>query len=214
MPTSDAAPSTRNSTDGSNEAPHEGENVLVLASANDQAADVYCAERLSSSHAAHSPNVLIVLLDDSADSRFEVLVQHGTGRPSNVAVVCCDRTRCVSAANDASHGPGVTPGPWIATVGSPGDLTGLGVRIRQVLSSWEGRPEPVELCFHSLELLVEYVGDRAMFRFCHAVTRHIRSTGATSHFHLDPDAVGERTVNTLTPLFDRVEDLGSRRPEK
>lgn len=207
MPTFDAAPSSRTSDGGSTDAPSGGENVLVLASADTDAADAYCAERLSSSHESGSTNALIVSLDESPDRRFEALVQHGTDRPSRVAVVCCDRTRSAAAASSgASHSPDLTPGPWIATVESPGDLTGLGVRIRQVLSAWGDGSARVELCFHSLERLVEHVDDRAAFRFCHAITRHINSTGASSHFHLDPDAVGERTVNTLTPLFDRVVD--------
>ena len=167
----------------------------------------YCSWRLSSSHDSVPRNVLLVSLDGSPDRRFDAVVRGGPVDPSNVALVCCDGTRSVATAGSGpGHGPALTPGPWTATVESPGDLTGLGIRIRQVLSSWADEPEPVELCFHDLETLLEHVDDRAAFRFCHAVTRHIRSTDARSHFHLDPDAVDERTLNTLRPLFDRVED--------
>jgi hypothetical protein len=209
MPTADATPPTRTTSDGDDDAEFGGENVLVLAASGDHGGDAYCAERLSSSRDALSPNALLISLEGSPDERFDAVVRHGAGRPSNVAIVCCDETRSAAAASPtpgSGHGPGLTPGPWTATVGSPGDLTGLGVRIRQVLSSWADDPEPVEVCFHNLETLLEHVDARAAFRFCHAVTRHIRSTDARSHFHLDPDAVDERTQNTLRPLFDRVED--------
>jgi hypothetical protein len=207
MPTADATSPTRVTADGG-DAEFANENVLVLASTGD-GDDDYCSERLSSSGETDSPNALLVSLEESPDERFDAVVQYGAGQPRNVAIVCCDGTRgaaAASAPSGAGHGPGLTPGPWIATVESPGDLTGLGVRIRQVLSSWADDPGPAELCFHNLETLLEHVDARAAFRFCHAVTRHVRSTDARSHFHLDADAVDERTLNTLRPLFDRVED--------
>lgn len=207
MPTADASPPTRTAADGVDEE-FAGENVLALAPA-DGGSD-YCSKRLSPPGGTASPNLLLVSLEESPDERFDAVVRNGGGRPSNVGIVCCDRTRggaAASATSGTGHGPGLSPGPWTATVESPGDLTGLGVRIRQVLSTWTDDPEPVELCFHNLETLLEHVDARAAFRFCHAVTRHVRSTDARSHFHLDPDAVSERTLNTLRPLFDRVEDL-------
>ncbi|MEF8842359.1 MAG: hypothetical protein V5A62_12165 [Haloarculaceae archaeon] len=207
MPTADTTCPTRVAADGG-DAESTNENVLVLGSTGDRDDD-YCSERLSSPGDAVSPSALLVSLDESPDERFDAVVRSGVDQPRNVAIVCCDGTRgaaAASAPSGAGHGPGLTPGPWIATVESPGDLTGLGVRIRQALSSWADDPGPTELCFHDLETLVEHVDARAAFRFCHAVIRHIRSTDARSHFHLAPDAVDERTLHTLRPLFDRVED--------
>jgi hypothetical protein len=206
MPTIDTTPPTRTGTGGDEDTGFAGENVLVLASADDSRVAEYCAERLDR-RGAPSPNALLVSLDESPDRRFDAVVGHGSGRPAGVAVVGCDGTRGAAAASAGTgHGPGLAPGPWVATVGSPSDLTGLGVRIRQALSNWEHDAAPVEVCFHDLDTLLGHVDDRAAFRFCHAVTRHVRSVGATSHFHLDPDAVSERTLNTLRPLFDRVVD--------
>ena len=213
MLTTDANPSARTAIDGGNEdTEFPGENVLVLASADGGAGDAYCSERLAPSDDAVSPNALLISLDESPDQRFDAVLGSGAGRPAGVAIVCCDETRGAAVASPAppasgaGHGPGLMPGPWTATVGSPADLTGIGVRIQQVLSTWANDPAPVEVCFHDLETLLGHVDDRAAFRFCHVVTRHVRSAGATSHFHLDPDAVSERTLNTLRPLFDRVED--------
>jgi hypothetical protein len=206
MPTADAAPPTGTASEGDDEVTWGGENVLVLSS-TDGGGDDYCSERLSSSHGSAPSNALLISLEESPDRRFDAVVRGGTASPSNVAIVCCDQSRGAAAATQGSgHGPGLTPGPWIATVGSPDDLTGLGIRIRQVLSAWANDPGSVELCFHNLQTLLGHVDARDAFRFCHAVTRHIRSTDARSHFHLDPVAVSERTLNTLRPVFDRVED--------
>ena len=208
MPTADVPRANRGETDGGIRTDDGGENVLVLADSMDGDTDRYCAERLSPGDGVLSPNALLVTLDDCPDERFDAVVRHSRGTPANVGIVCCDETRSAAVASGSGviHGPGATPGPWTATVSSPGDLTGLGVRIRQALSAWGDTPEAVELCFHSLTTLLQYVDERAAFRFIHAVTRHVASVGASSHFHLDPGVVSERTVRTLSSLFDRVED--------
>lgn len=199
------ASSGHDATEGGRDANTNGENVLVLADAMTGDADAYCTDRVSAPHGPIAPNALLVSLDDTPDSRFDAIVRPGAGTPSNVGIICCDRTRSAAAAGP-QHGPGVAPGPWITTVSSPGDLTGLGVRIDQALTAWSDGPGPIELCFHSLTTLLQYVDERAVFRFCHALTSHLDTVGASSHFHLDPSAVDERTVTTLSALFDRVVD--------
>lgn len=199
------ASSEEGATDGDPDAANGSGNVLVLAATMDGEADGYCADRLSSLPGTRSPNALLVALDDSPDRRFDAVTRRGASQPANTGIVCCDETRSAAAAQP-THGPGVGLGPGIATVSSPGDLTGLSVRIKEILSAWEADPEPVELCFHSLTMLCQYVDERTAFCFCHAVTRYLSTVDASSHFHLDPSVVDEQTVAALSALFDRVED--------
>ena len=210
MGTTNTTSSTQGPAEGGDDRSERGENVLVLDSPTGEAGEAYCAERLTASPGEGSPNALLVTLDALPDRRFDAVVRRGGARPADVGIVCCDETRGAAAASGATDGPGPGPGPgagpWIATVSSPGDLTGLGVRIEQALSTWAETPAPVELCFHSLTTLLQYVDERAAFRFCHALTRRVDTTGASAHFHLDPAAVDDRTVKTLASLFDRVED--------
>jgi hypothetical protein len=208
MTSADTAASGRGATDGEYDTNDGTENVLVLAGSMDGTSE-YCAERLDSPPGTALPSALLVSLDDSPDRRLDAVIRSGAAHPSNVGVVCCDETRgaAVAGSTGGSGGAlGVTASPWVTTVGSPGDLTGLGVRIEEALSAWADEPGSVELCFHSLTTLCQYVDERAVFRFCHTVTRHLAAVGASSHFHLDPGAVDERTVATLSALFDRVED--------
>lgn len=207
MPGGDTASSGQGATDGGRDVAESSDHVLVLANSMDGAGDVYCAERISSPAGTGSA-ALLVALEDPSDRRFDAVVRRGPGQPTDVGIICCDHTRSAAATQPTQpiQGPADSSGPWITTVASPGDLTGLGVRIEAALSEWEIRPDPIELCFHSLTTLCRYVDERAAFRFCHAVTRHLRSVGARSHFHLDPTAVDEQTVAMLSPLFDRVED--------
>lgn len=190
--------------DGEHVRGDSGESVLVLANAMDGDED-YCGERVSSPHGTVSPNALLVSLDDRPERRFEVVVRRGVGQPANVAIVSCDETRSATVTQ-SSLDPGSGSGLWIATVSSPGDLTGLGVRIEQALSAWADHAEPIELCIHSLTTLLQYSDEQAVFRFCHALSCHLDAIGANSHFHLDPAVVDERTVITFSGLFDSVED--------
>lgn len=208
MGTTDMALPTRATTNDEPDGEHGVENVLVLAASMDGTTEEYCAERLSSPPGTASTNALLVTLDGVPDRRIDAVLRRGTGHSGEVGVVCCDRSRSAAASSGAQdgHGPGFGFGPWVATVSSPGDLTGLGVRIGQALSAWADDDEPVELCFHSLTTLLQYADERAAFRFCHALTRHLAASGASSHFHLDPAVVDERTLATLSSLFDRVED--------
>lgn len=208
MGTTDMALPTRATTNGGPDGEHDAENVLVLAASMDATTDEYCAGRLTSPPGTASPNALLVTLDGAPDRRLDAVARGGAGQTGEVGVVCCDGSRSAAASPGAQddHGPGFGFGPWIATVPSPGDLTGLGVRVGQALSAWADDDEPVELCFHSLTTLLQYVDERTAFRFCHALTRHLDASGASSHFHLDPAVVDERTLATLSSLFDRVED--------
>lgn len=84
-------------------------------------------------------------------------------------------------------------------VSTPSDLTGLGIAIGQFLSEWDG---PVFVCFDSLTSMLQYVDIKTAYEFLHAVTGQIHAAGATSHFHIDPDAHDERHVASITSLFD------------
>lgn len=203
MSGADIASPGRNVVDGGHDAGDTGENVLVLGSGTD-GDERHCAERRSSSGTA-TPNLLLVSLDGAPGGRLDAVVRDGVEGARNVGIVRCGGTRR-SAAGRSTDGPGTDAGPWVATVPSAGDLTGIGIRIEQALSSWADAPGPVELRFHSLTALCRLVDERSAFRFCHAVTRHLDAAGASSRFHLDPRTVDDRTVATLSALFDRVED--------
>jgi hypothetical protein len=202
----DADPSDQDASNRNNALHNNGENVLVLADSINRDADEYCATQLSTSTET-TPHLLVVSLDNPPDNRFNSVVGPEFIPPSNVGIICCDETRGTGACQTA-HGPEIGLGPWITTVSSPGDLTGLGIRIQRALSVWGEDTEVLQFCFHSLTVLIQYVGDRAAFRFCHLVTRHLHTVGANSYFHLDPKVVDKKTISIFSSLFDRVEQYG------
>ena len=86
-------------------------------------------------------------------------------------------------------------------VEEPADLTGLGITISERLTDWS--PDSL-LIFESLTVLLEYVDLKRVFRFLHVLVNRVKATGAVAHYHLDPGEHDDRTVATLTSLFDTV----------
>jgi hypothetical protein len=96
-----------------------------------------------------------------------------------------------------------------ASISSPGDLTGLGIKLSQCLSSWSGDAKPTAVHFDSLTTLLQFADLKRVFQFVHVVTGRIESAGAVGYFHLDPAAHDEQTVATLRSIFDDVYEYGS-----
>jgi hypothetical protein len=170
-----------------------GENVLVLASSMDPAADEACGRLVGD-----ADGLLVVSLTQAPDDRLDTIAMH-TGRPGRVAAVSCDATRGAAAATAADP----TTDPRAATVSDPGDLTGLGIHVERLLSGFDHETD-VTVCVHSLTTLLQYADPKAVFRLCHAMTRAVADQGASAHFHLDPTTVDDRTLRTMRSLFDRT----------
>ena len=182
------SPESGSSSDGP-----RGENVLVLASSMESDADERCVHL-----ADEADGLLVVSLSEAPDRRIDTISARG-GRPDRVAAISCDTTRGAAAARFPSDGGT----PDIATVSDPGDLTGIGIHIDQLLTAWDGL-DHVAVCVDSLTTLLQYSDPRAVFRFCHSVTRKASDVGATTHFHLDPGTVDDQTRRTFQSLFDRT----------
>lgn len=91
-------------------------------------------------------------------------------------------------------------------VSSPENLTRLGVRTTNRLDAItdEVGDRQVVACFDSVTSLLQYVDRDQAFRFLHVVTDHLTEAGAIAHFHMDPGAHDDETLETLKSLFDDV----------
>jgi len=87
---------------------------------------------------------------------------------------------------------------------SPENLTKLGVRVTESLDELvdnvKGRQTVV--CFDSVTALLQYVELDQAFRFFHVVTDRLADADAMAHFHMDPGAHDDETIETLKSLFD------------
>lgn len=75
------------------------------------------------------------------------------------------------------------------------------------LSEWHGDGNRVVVCFHSVIALLQYAVVRRAFKFLDELTSRLARANAVAHFHLNPGALDEQTINRLLPLFDAVVDL-------
>ncbi|KAB1198932.1 hypothetical protein GJR99_08295 [Haloferax sp. MBLA0078] len=95
-------------------------------------------------------------------------------------------------------------------VTSPADLTGLGMKATKHLSRWESEGEPHDepttpiVVFDSLTILFQYAGLRPIFKFVHTLTTRVANVDGYGVFFLDPLTQDDKTVHTLSSVFDAI----------
>lgn len=188
--------------------PESPSNVLLLSESLDGHVDDACGELVSETD-PESTDLLVVSLLGSIDARIGAYraAASSSRLPAKVAFVTSgDGTRSAAAARTGTSSLLADDETQFATtsVSDPGDLTGIGMKVSRCLDSWTDDGNQTVVCFHSLTVLVQYVGLQKAFQFLHVLTSRIEAAGAIAHFHLDPSACDDRTVATLRSLFDVV----------
>jgi hypothetical protein len=165
----------------------------------------YCLAAENAAPATES-NVLSVTLNESAEAVAERWVRCVGQVPDQLAVITVGDTNRSIATTDGGSGAGGPSGYDMSTavVSSPGDLTGLGIKLSQCLSAWDDHDNETVVRFDSLTTLLQFADLKRSFRFIHVLTGRISSAGAVGYFHLDPGAHDEQTLATLRGLFDIV----------
>jgi hypothetical protein len=161
-------------------------NVLVLSKRLDSDARVAYLEDLVTPELV---NLLVVSFTD--DPARWLTDWERVGDPPGTSVLIEEAER------EADDRPGVE-----RLAEEPQDLTGLGIAISERLTDWQGSESL--LMFESLTVLLQHVELKRLFRFLHVLVNRVKATGSTAHYHLDPGAHDDRTIATLTSLFDAV----------
>jgi hypothetical protein len=91
-----------------------------------------------------------------------------------------------------------------ASVANPSDLRGLGQTISRFCQAWHDQGHEVGVCFDGLQDLLDANDAEPVFQFLQVLTKHLGSVGATTHVHVQPDHVPERTRLTFEQLFDEI----------
>ncbi|ELZ98990.1 hypothetical protein C440_01500 [Haloferax mucosum ATCC BAA-1512] len=89
---------------------------------------------------------------------------------------------------------------------SPVDMTGIGIKLSEVLQEFyqERGLEQNRIVLHSLSTLLMYADLQTVFRFLHVFTGRIQSVGGLGLFVIDAEAHDDRTMNTIKQLFDGI----------
>ena len=94
-----------------------------------------------------------------------------------------------------------------ASVGSPGDLTGVSMPVSEFLRAAD---EPM-LAVDSVSTLLYYAEEATVFRFLSVLTAHIGRSDGLGLFVMTPAAHDEQTVHTFEQAFDGRIDLEADR---
>lgn len=179
-------------------------NTLLLAPSFVGDEEGTCIDLLRPGSAA-AQNVLLVSYTKSPDAQLRRWRTHADQQPANLGIVSVeDSTRSVAAANG---GDALGPAGPIETVSNPNDLTGLGIRITEFLTGWDDDHRTV-VCVDSLTAMLQYVDLETAYEFLHIVTGRFAALDAQAHFHMDPGAHDEQTVESVVSLMDAVVEVG------
>lgn len=107
--------------------------------------------------------------------------------------------------------PGATDTEQVKYVGSPADLTGMGIKFTKILDSVQraGVAEgtgsgQVRVCVNSLSSFLIYTKLEAIYRFFHIFSARIRRMNGIGIYLLNPESVDEKTVSTLKQLMTGI----------
>jgi hypothetical protein len=180
-----------------------GDSVLLLAPSLDAATEQTCLDLLTLDD-PREESVLWVTYTRSPDSCVQDWLNTAGERPRNMRFVSVGETMRSASAQARGDGSRRTGSETIETLSSPGDLTGLGIKLSEILKEWNDTDGRTVACFDSLTALLQYADLQTVYKFLHVLTGRFETADVTAHFHLDPEACDSQTTSTLTSLFDTV----------
>lgn len=186
--------------------------VLLLSPSFTEGQGDLCADLLVPREST-GQNALWVSYTKSPDEQVRRFRSHSAGAPRDVGVISVDdAARSATAAGGNAVGAGGAgtaggAGATTETVTSPGDLTGLGIRITEYLQRWRDADGRTVVCFDSLTAMLQYVELETAYQFLHVLTGRFATVDAFAHFHMDPAAHDDQTVETIVSLFDAVVEI-------
>ena len=189
-----------------------GSSVLLLAAAD--AALEHAHTHLKPAADTTATEVLAVTYSNTPDEWVANWRASVGALPEELAIVAVgEATRSVATASGEagvrSQGPSASP--KLRTVGSPGDLTGVGMAVSEWLADREGDPaieNGAVVSLGSLTVLLDHVTLDRAFQFLHVLSGRVSHAGALGYYYLDPAEHDRRTVATLETLFDAVVEHG------
>lgn len=116
--------------------------------------------------------------------------------------------RGVLAVGDGPHWETSMDDVDVEVVATPEDITALGIKLSRFLSGDDG----LVVCFDSITAMCQYVDPETAYGFLHTIAVQLHASDATAHFHIDPAAHEESTVDLFASLCDAVVDASGDEP--
>lgn len=177
---------------------------ILLLDGEDGISDEVCSSLLSL-NSGHNRALLSITFDDTPDERLGTWRAHNGDLPAEIGVIAMGETTR-SAVDTASQGPD-SQSITVDAISGASDLTGLAIAIGNYLDEWASSPVSPVVCFDSITSLLFHTDESRVFRFVHTTTARLQAVGAVAHYHLNPKAFDDSTVNTFSGLFDAVVEI-------
>jgi hypothetical protein len=185
-----------------------GDNVLLLCPRFEPAETAACTDLLTV-EGTSDEQILYVSFTRSPDDYREAWHRHADAAPERVTIIDArGDTRSARGSTDSVADP-ATDGGFVSAllrVDSPGDLTTIGVRATACLNAWEAADEDARplVCFDSISTLLQYADTDRALEFLDTLAGRFADEDAIAHYHADPVAHDENTIETMANIFDTV----------
>jgi len=179
--------------------PAPGTNVIVMAPSLSEEKRTACLDLQGVDSAAHH-NVLHITYSGAPAELVEQWRDHHGELPARMGIVV------VGDQPGQQPGGDSIPDNVFVTSANPNDITGLGMRLNNYLNDHDEDSQLV-VCFDSMTEMLQFAELQPVFKFLHMFAGQLRDADAVAHFHLDPGAHDDKTINRLKPLFDDAIDL-------
>jgi hypothetical protein len=178
-------------------------DILLLGAELQAPVDPVCIDLVAE---AQPDAILWITVTRSVEDKLRGWQQHTEAElPNQIGMVDVGgQTRLGRSSESVLDGHSVQ----IETVSDPRDLTGLGIAVNTVLGKWADTDTQPVVCFDSITPLLQYSDLQRFFRFLHAFSRHIAEHSGVVHYHLDPTAHDQETINTVLQIIDIAVEVG------
>lgn len=142
--------------------------------------------------ATDDEGMIFISVDEDGASIVEGYeASSGTFDPGRMCVIDCSEHGTDAAGSSRQ-------------VGSPSDLTGIGIEFSSLYETLHGNGfDRTRVGLYSIPTLLAFADDfRSVFRFLHTVTSRIRTADGLGLFAIDPDAVDDEAFATIAQAFD------------
>ena len=99
-------------------------------------------------------------------------------------------------------------GAYVHHVGSPSDLTGMGVGITNSFERIQDAGlDRGRLALTSLSTMLTFADEQTVFKFCHVLSQRLDAAGFLGFFTIDSNAHDDRTLQIITQPFDGLVEI-------
>jgi hypothetical protein len=144
--------------------------------------------------------LLVISYRDGPDSWLADWKRHVGQLPADLGFIHVGEATRSAVASSSETATQSLDG-FVAGVGNPADLTGIGIQMSKYLERWAETDNNIIVYFDSLTALLQFVDLDDAFQFLHVFSGRVKSVAGQAYYRLDPEAHDKQTIATLQNLM-------------